>query len=380
MKVTLREKKLKTGKNSLYLDFWPPIINPEKGISTRREFLGIYIFEKPKDSAEREYNKESLQLAKNICLERQMDLNSGKFGFQRRASKNQDFIAYFEMQMKKRPEGSPNRDNWYSAWKLFSRYTNGFCTFGMLTEKFVSDYMKHLLYDAKCYHSKTREISENTAYTYFNKFKACINEAVHEGLIPDNPIYRVKPMKQPETYREFLTMEELQTLAKTVCEHDILKRAALFSALTGMRFGDIYLMKWKQIQHSDKSGYFVRFTQQKTKGMELLPISDEAYSLCGQRGDADSKIFTGLMYSATLNQVLLRWVIAAGISKKVTFHCFRHTFATLQLSMGTDIYTVSKLLGHKDISTTQIYAKVIDRTKNDSINRIKLIPDSDKMS
>ena len=380
MKVTLREKKLKTGKNSLYLDFWPPVINPEKGISTRREFLGIYIFEKPKDSAERDYNKESLQLAKSICLERQMDLNSGRFGFQRRASKNQDFIAYFEAQMKKRTEGSPNRDNWYSAWKLFSRYTNDFCTFGMITEKFVADYMKHLITDAKCYHSKTREISENTAYSYFNKFKACLNEAVHEGLVTENPIHRVKSMKQPETYREFLTMEELQKLAKTECEHDILKRAALFSALTGMRFGDIYVLKWKQIQHSDKSGYFVRFTQQKTKGMELLPISDEAYSLCGHRKDSDSKVFSSLMYSATLNQVLLRWVISAGISKKVTFHCFRHTFATLQLSMGTDIYTVSKLLGHKDISTTQIYAKVIDRTKNDAINRIKLGLDSENLS
>jgi site-specific recombinase XerD len=380
MKVTLREKKLRTGKNSLYLDFWPPVLHQKTGKPTRREFLGIYLFDKPKDLLEREFNKESQQLAKGICLERQMDLNSGKFGVQRRASKNQDFIAYFENQMKQRPDDTSNRGNWNSAWQIFSKFTNNRCTFGMLTENFVIDYMKYLLSNAYCNNSDTRRISENTAYSYFNKFKACLNEAVHEGLMADNPVHRVKSMKQPETYREFLTLEELQKLAKTPCDNNVLKRAALFSALTGMRFGDIYVLRWKQIQYSETSGHFIRFTQRKTKGMEVLPISEDAYSLCGMRDDTDTKVFIGLKYSAYLNQILLRWILEAGIAKKVTFHCFRHTFATLQLSMGTDIYTVSKLLGHKDISTTQIYAKVIDRTKNDAVNKIKIGLVTEKMA
>jgi site-specific recombinase XerD len=62
----------------------------------------------------------------------------------------------------------------------------------------------------------------------------------------------------------------------------------------------------------------------------------------------------------------------AGITKNITFHCFRHTFATLQLSKGTDIYTVSKMLGHRELKTTQIYAKIIDQTKRDAANKIKL--------
>lgn len=372
MNVTLREKKIKEGKNSLYLDFWPPVIHPESGKSTRREFLGMHVFDKPADPAEKEYNKETYQLAKSICLQRQMDLNSGKFGVQRRAGVKQDFLVYFESQMRKRLPESSNQGNWYSALKTFSKYTNNQCTFGMLSEKFLADYLSYLQNKALCLNSETRRISSNTAYSYFNKLKACLNEAVQEGLLPDNPVYRIKLMKQPETYREFLTLEELQILAKTPCEHEVLKRAALFSALTGMRFGDIQVLKWSQIQHSANNGYYVRFTQRKTKGMEVLPISDEAYALCGTPGMVPEKVFTGLSYSATLNQVLLRWILSAGISKKITFHCFRHTFATLQLSMGTDIYTVSKLLGHKDISTTQIYAKVIDRTKQDAINRIRI--------
>ena len=65
-------------------------------------------------------------------------------------------------------------------------------------------------------------------------------------------------------------------------------------------------------------------------------------------------------------------MLKAGITKNITFHCARHTYATLQLTLGTDIYTVSKLLGHKELRTTQIYAKVIDDKKKEAANKIKL--------
>jgi site-specific recombinase XerD len=80
----------------------------------------------------------------------------------------------------------------------------------------------------------------------------------------------------------------------------------------------------------------------------------------------------GLEYSAYNNTLLREWVKEAGITKYITFHCFRHTYATLQLSLGTDIYTVSKLLGHRELKTTQIYAKVIDKVKREAADKIKL--------
>jgi integrase len=119
-------------------------------------------------------------------------------------------------------------------------------------------------------------------------------------------------------------------------------------------------------------GYYIRFRQKKTKGVETLPISEQAYSLLGEQGENPNKIFEGLNYSTWSNLKLQQWVMKAGISKTITFHCARHTYATLQLTMGTDIYTVSKLLGHKELRTTQIYAKVIDDKKKDAANRIKL--------
>lgn len=104
----------------------------------------------------------------------------------------------------------------------------------------------------------------------------------------------------------------------------------------------------------------------------MLPISEQAIQLLGERKDGKQKVFDGLTYSAYSNKHLFQWIGAAGITKDITFHCFRHTFATLQLSKGTDIYTVSKMLGHRELKTTQVYAKIIDQTKRAAADKIQL--------
>ena len=119
-------------------------------------------------------------------------------------------------------------------------------------------------------------------------------------------------------------------------------------------------------------GYYIRFTQKKTKGVETLPISEQARKLLGEEESQDTLIFKGLHYSAWSNLKLQQWMMKAGITKTITFHCARHTYATLQLTLGTDIYTVSKLLGHKELRTTQIYDKVIDDKKREAANKINL--------
>ncbi|NQU84529.1 MAG: integrase catalytic domain-containing protein, partial [Mariniphaga sp.] len=164
----------------------------------------------------------------------------------------------------------------------------------------------------------------------------------------------------------------LNKLAKTPCNNDLLKRAALFSALTGLRFSDIQKMVWGELEYIEGQGYFLNFDQKKTKGVEVLPISEQAHSLLGEPGELTVKVFNGLKYSAYHNKHLFQWIGAAGITKDITFHCFRHTFATLQLFNGTDIYTVSKMLGHKDLKTTQVYAKIVDEAKRQAADKIKL--------
>ncbi len=190
-------------------------------------------------------------------------------------------------------------------------------------------------------------------------------------MLRENPAQNIKSIKPEEREREFLTLDELQRLAATPFpEYDDLRRAGLFAALTGLRFVDIEKLTWAEIQHSTEYGDYIRFTQKKTKDTETLPISDEARLLLGEAGKAEEKVFPNLNYSQCV--YLPIWTKRAGIDRKITFHSFRHTHARIQLSLGTDIYTVSKLLGHRSVKTTQIYARIIDETKRQAVNRIKL--------
>ena len=183
---------------------------------------------------------------------------------------------------------------------------------------------------------------------------------------------RIDGISEPEVQREYLTLEQLQALVNTPCSIPLLKNAAIFSALTGLRFSDISKLVWSEVQYSELEGYFLQFRQKKTKGVEVLPISEQAFKLLGERKEPTEQVFKGLIYSAYLNVHLKQWILRAGITKDITFHCFRHTFATLQLSHGTDIYTVSKMLGHRELKTTQIYAKIVDDTKRKAADKIKL--------
>ena len=116
----------------------------------------------------------------------------------------------------------------------------------------------------------------------------------------------------------------------------------------------------------------LHFIQQKTKGVEYIPISKQALQLCGTPRQPEQLVFEDLPDPAWISKPLKRWIEAAGITKPITFHNFRHTYATLQLSSGTDIYTVSKMLGHTNVKTTQIYAKVVDEKKNKAAQAIQL--------
>jgi integrase len=243
-------------------------------------------------------------------------------------------------------------------------------TFAQVDRNFVQGFKDFLDKDVRT--KSNQKLSQNSKYSYFNKFRAALKQAVKDGIIPTNPSEGVEAFKQGEPQREFLTLEELQAAVQAECEIPQIKTAFIFSCLTGLRWSDVNKLLWSEVQHSNEMGYYIRFRQKKTKGAETLPISEQAFGLLGERQDKDERVFKGLRYSAWHNLKLQQWMMRAGISKTITFHCARHTYATLQLSAGTDIYTVSKLLGHRELKTTQIYAKVIDQQKKEAANRIKL--------
>lgn len=149
----------------------------------------------------------------------------------------------------------------------------------------------------------------------------------------------------------------------------MLKTAFLFACLTGLRKSDIKQLTWESIQPYGDGGMYVTLRMQKTKELVNNPISDEALELIGERGTGI--VFTG--FTDKLTQTPLKnWLKAAGITKKISFHQSRHTFGSLQVDAGTSVYTVQHMLGHKNVSTTQIYAKIINKKKEDAISLIDM--------
>ena len=150
-----------------------------------------------------------------------------------------------------------------------------------------------------------------------------------------------------------------------------MKIAVLCACLTGLRKSDIKQLTWENIQPYGDGGMYVTLRMQKTKELVNNPISDEALELIGERGTG--QVFVG--FTDKLTQTPLKnWLKDAGITKKISFHCSRHTFGSLQVDAGTSVYTVQHMLGHKNVSTTQIYANMADESKRESVKRITLKP------
>ncbi|MVM35412.1 tyrosine-type recombinase/integrase [Spirosoma sp. HMF4905] len=369
IKVKLRKKPITGGRTSLYLDYYPAIPHPDTGKPTRREFLGLYLFNRPKTPADKEQNNETVALAETIRAQRQIEVQSGAYGFLSKKTQNTCFVAYCE-QLAASRTGS-NKDGWDSALHYLKDFTGGSLKLSELTLKKCRDFRAYMM-QAKSQRNDEL-LAVNSTVSYFNKFKAALKQAYKDGIISTDLDAKIEGIKPEETRREYLTLAELQLLVETDLHIlPVLKQAALFSALTGLRYSDIEALTWKQIRYDADNGYTINFRQEKTDGVEYMPISNQAVSLLGERLGDSQPVLPGLMYSAHWNKILKQWVKAAGITKNVTFHSFRHTYATLQLSLGTDIYTVSKMLGHRELKTTQIYAKIIDQSKRDAADKIKL--------
>jgi len=366
MKVTLRQRQ-KGDTISLYLEYY------QDG-KRDYEYLQLYLIPKPGQGgltkAQKEENRKTLALAEAIRSKRLLQIKNDEFGFRDTDRAKGSFLAYFERLTNKRRDSLGNYGNWDSVLKHLQKFTMNGIAFKDMNKAWLEDFKYYLQFEAK---SKTgKRLSQNSQCSYYSKVSAALKEAVKDGILLTNPAAQVGGIKHDDPSREFLTLEELQAAAKKDCDMPLLKNAFIFSALTGLRWSDIEKLVWSEIHHSDQSGYYIRFRQKKTKGAETLPISEQAYQLLGERGKLDDKVFEGLHYSAWNNLKLREWVMKAGITKHITFHCARHTYATLQITLGTDIYTVSKLLGHRHLKTTEVYAKVIDHKKQEAAQKIKL--------
>jgi integrase len=364
-----KEKKGKKQMSSLYLAY-----NIRPGAKVQYEWLNLHIFETPKTNIEKDHNKETMLLAESIKAKRLLDQQTSSHGFASAVKGKVSFLDYFKkLADRKREDSNGNYGNWRSVYehlKVFMGKKD--YSLDQIDDDFLEGF-KQYLQGSITRRGKTQKLEANSALSYFNKVKAALREAYINKMIKDNPSSRVKGLKASDNHRQFLNLEELQSMASTGCKNEMLKTAFLFSALTGLRGSDVKALSWNKIRYTEGSGWSLEYIQKKTKGAEVLPLSDQAVKVLGEKSDGEKAIFESLCYHTHMNKQLQDWVIEAGIKKKITFHSARHTFATLQLSMDTDIYTVSKLLGHRHLKTTEIYAKVIDKKKIDAASRIPSI-------
>lgn len=375
VKVSLREKKISKNRSSLYLDFYPAIYNPKTGHTSRRQFLGKYIYSKAKTLVDKQHNIETLAIAERIRQMKQNQIDKPEIytDFEKerlriKAQGEQSFIKYFHQIADKR-KGS-TYDNWVATGHYLEEFTKGQLRFCDVNEAWCNEFKKFLLITPSRKSEKFK-LSQNSAVSYFNKITATLKQAFKDGVIETDLGRRVDGIKYVETHRQYLNVEELSALIKTECKLPaVWRKASLFSALTGLRFSDIKKLKWGEVQYTQSDGYVIEYIQKKTSSAELLQISKQAFELLGDRGESNETVFKNLHYSAYNNRLLKNWVKEAGITKDITFHCFRHTYATLLLSKGVDLFTVSKMLGHKDFKTTMIYAKVINSTKRQAADKM----------
>ena len=349
MTVKLRTRKLKGGGESFYLDIY------HKG-KRSYQFLGLKVYRDDKDK------KSKKALAERIRSKKELELHSNIHGIPNYSNGDEDFLKYYEVNC--------NDQSYKSSFKKLKIFSNNKLVSGILPlncidEKFCESYKLWLLTDVE------NKVSNNTTWVYITKLKTVLNKAVREKLLTSNPAKYVK-VKNIEAEKTYLNYDELLKLNKTECENEELKKAFLFACYTGLRLSDIKALTLGQIR-SNK----LYFRQIKTKGVEYLPLSKTALALIEDlvaERKPDERIFQiKLVRSETIGYNLRKWAKGAGINKYITFHTSRHTFATLSLTYGVDLYTVSKLLGHKSIKMTEIYAKIVNEKADEAVNKLPIL-------
>ncbi len=384
--VRIRFKQLSNGNQSIYLDYYTgDVIRKENYVGGKRkyEFLKLYLIPE-RTREDKAKNEATLALAKAIQSKRIVEVQNDAHGFQNTNKSRVNLLDYLENIGKQSAEqGSRNYArtvlNTVRALKLFR---GDYIAFRDVDKEFLSeftDYLRQMPKASKYGVLKAGgRLSNNSVVSYYGTLRTAINRAYKEGIITVNPTKEfdfASKVRQEPSRREYLTIDELKTLINTECRHEIVKRAFLFSCLCGLRVSDIRKLRWCDLQRSGER-VRIEITMQKTKEPLYLPISDEALKWLPERGEAnDSDFIFPLTHEGTVNDTLQHWAKVAGITKHISFHVARHTHATMMLTLGADLYTVSKLLGHKNIATTQIYAKIVDKKKEEAIGLIPNLTD-----
>lgn len=379
MKITIRTRTLKTGSRSIYLDFY------EKG-KRWNEYLNLFLVPDDAPDAKR-LNEAVMAKANEIKSKRMLGIGEEETktddGKQSELPKRifADWLDSFIEGIRRNPSYSlATYRNYRSTVNIIKEYLRHRRRPRFLMSKIDKRFIISLLDFLKNTYRNTKspdnpkEMSLHTLHLHQNTFVRILNAAVKEGVMNTNPFYaldRHERIAKPQSEREFLTKEELFALMEAPTTNETTKRAFLFCCFTGLRYGDVSRMTWRNIKQVD-SGLVVSIqAMQKTGKQVTIPLNQSALKWLPDRNGCKpgQKVFNMTCLSAC-DRCLKKMAAEAGIEKNVSFHTARHSMATLSLAAGGDLYTVGKLLGHTSINSTQVYADVVMETKIEAVNRL----------
>ena len=371
--AAMRFKPLKDGRRHIYLDIY-------KDGKRTYEYLKLYLLPESDAGAEKT-NAKTIKEAEAILKKRIRELKkepeeSKYLKKEVEQPKDEtlllDWIKEFEeLQRRRGVKSLGATKRFHVAVQDFGRNP----TLKDIDKQFCLAYIDFL----RSYTKKDgTDYSVKSKFDMFECLNNAINTAIQQEILTANPINKIdrsERIRRKESQRDFLTIDEVKRLIATPCDNPTVKQAYLFACSCGLRLGDVLNLKWKDISE-DKGTWRASILMLKSQYPLYIPLGEQARKWMPEQGEdgPNEKVFK--LNRQAINENLQSWAEAAGITnKKVTFHTSRHTFATMLLTLGADIYTVSKLLGHTSVKTTQIYAKIIDQKKDDAVSLVDSIFD-----
>ena len=363
--VRLREKELTGGVRSLYLDIY---VNGKRSY----EFLKLYLIPETNPQAKVQ-NENTMRAANTIKLNRILEITNNKAGLKNTSIRAKillkDWMETFRLAQEQK--GVKDQKLIHNTIHALTAY-NINVAMRDVNRDYIIGLTNFLRNDYRS--PRGKKIKDYTVINYLGCLRNALNMAVREDVIADNPIMKLSAqdkVKAPESQREFLTIEEVQQLEATDSPYPHIKQAFLFACYTGLRCSDVRSITWGKIV-KDGEKYRLHTVMFKTKRPFYIPLSKKAMQWMPERGNKtdDDLIFENIPVQVNTKRYLQPWLDKAGITKPITFHCSRHTFGTMMLTLGADIYTTSKLMGHTKVEVTQIYAKIINKKKDDAVSLI----------
>lgn len=358
----LRRRKLADGRESLFIDY-------TAGGRHEYEFLRLYLVPETSVKAKRE-NAKILRQAEEIILAKTENKVDDKA--QEAAAKDKskmplsEFIALLMDEYKQR--GRSGHLKLRAARINFETYRPGTRLCDM-DKKFCTDYAVWL--QSECLTPHGTVIAQSTACSYFWYLGIILSSAWQKGYIKNNPwklLSRHEKIARPESKREFLTLDEVRKLEDTPYKKDNIRRAFLFACYCGLRVGDVSDLHWSDIS-ANGGRWFVSVVMRKNSKPISLPLPAKALSWLPERGEPEASVFS-MPSHTVMRKHLQKWAEQAGLDRHLHFHLSRHTYGTMLITAGVDLYTASKMMGHADVRPTQVYAKIIDKKKEEAVSLI----------